>query len=384
MRPTVLYTVPYFFLWFIPVAVLAAATASPLRAFEANIPVLVPLTGFLSLEGTSQRNGALLALENPPENVTVKFGVADTSTAPENAVTALERAVSRGKVSAVVASMLGTQMLAMLPLAIEYGIPLVTMSGTASITEMGNPWIFRFFPGDAITKVAHARYTVEELGKRRPAIVYQTTAYGQSGRRHLSEALNELGVQPVYEEGINTAVKDMLPLISKIRRSMPDILLLHLHAGPTALFIKQARAAGINIPIVAGSAMHQPSTAALLEPTELGGVCAESGSSPISGGNTGIEQFTKDYRERFGSEPDAFALGQYDATVMVLAAVASGATTPDDIRRYLSETHYQGLAMEYFSDGKGNMAHDAVIICYGGADRRPEIVKTYRALDSAK
>ena len=27
---------------------------------EAGIPVLVPVTGFLSLEGTSQRNGALL------------------------------------------------------------------------------------------------------------------------------------------------------------------------------------------------------------------------------------------------------------------------------------------------------------------------------------
>ena len=142
-------------LWFILAAVLLAA--APLRANEVNLPVLVPVTGFLSLEGTSQRNGAILALENAPENVTVTYEVVDTSTAPETAVTALERAVSRGNVSAVVASMLGTQMLAMLPLATEYKVPLVTMSGTARITEMGNPWVFRFFPGDAITKVAHAR-----------------------------------------------------------------------------------------------------------------------------------------------------------------------------------------------------------------------------------
>ncbi len=368
---------------FVPIVVLIAFIARPLVAFEANIPVLVPLTGFLSLEGTSQRNGALLALENPPKNVSVKFDVADTSTAPENAVTAFERAISRGKVSAVVASMLGTQMLAMLPLAIEYKVPLVTMSGTASITEMGNPWIFRFFPGDAITKVAHARYVVEELGKRRPAIVYQTTAYGQSGHRHLNETLKKLGIETVYEEGIDTSVKDMLPLINKIRRSMPDVLMLHLHSAPTALFVKQARSAGITIPIVAGSAMHQPSTAALLEPFELNGVCAESGSSPISGGTAGIEKFTRDYRERFRSEPDAFALGQYDATAMVLAAVASGATTPDDIRDYLSKNLYHGLAMDYVSDGKGNMAHDAVIICYSGKDRRPEIVKHYQALDTS-
>ena len=372
-----------FVILYASIFIFIAIIARPLVAFEANIPVLVPLTGFLSLEGTSQRNGALLALENPPKNVSVKFDVADTSTAPENAVTAFERAVSRGKISAVVASMLGTQILAMLPLAIEYKVPLVTTSGTAKITEMGNPWIFRYFPGDAITKVAHARYVVEELGKRRPAIIYQTTAYGQSGQQHLNETLNKFGIEIVYEEGIDTSVKDMLPLINKIRRAMPDVLLLHLHSVPTALFIKQAHNAGINIPIVAGSAMHQPSTAALLEPSELEGVCAESGSSPISGGTAGIEEFTRDYRKRFSSEPDAFALGQYDATVMLLAAIASGATTPDDIRGYLSEKNHDGLAMDYKSDGKGNMAHDAVIICYSGKDRRPEIVKYYHALNSA-
>ena len=39
-------------------AVVLAATAA--RAADIVIPVLVPLTGVLSIEGTSQRNGALL------------------------------------------------------------------------------------------------------------------------------------------------------------------------------------------------------------------------------------------------------------------------------------------------------------------------------------
>lgn len=36
-----------------------------------------------------------------------------------------------------------------------------------------------------------------------------------------------------------------------------------------------------------------------------------------------------------------------------------------------------GLAMAYRSDGKGNMAHDAVIIFYDGTSRVPHIVKRY-------
>ena len=43
------------------VAALAALLAAPAAAQEVRLPVLVPLTGFIALEGTSQRNGALLA-----------------------------------------------------------------------------------------------------------------------------------------------------------------------------------------------------------------------------------------------------------------------------------------------------------------------------------
>ena len=355
---------------------LAIAAAGPARAETLSFPVLVPLTGFLSLEGTSQRNGAVLALKDTPAGVTISSEVIDTGTSPEAAVTALERAAGRN-VAAVAASMLGTQMLAMLPLAAEYKLPLVTVSGTASITEQGNPWVFRFFPGDAVTKAAHARYVVEELGRKRPALIYQTTAYGQSGKAHLAEAFKSLGADLVFEEGVDPAAKDLLPVLTKALAAKPDVLVLHLHSGPTALFIRQAAANGVEVPIVAGSAMHQPSTAALLEPAELKGVCAETAASPISGGSPEVETFTAAYRAAFNTEPDAFALGQYDGMRMVLEAVKAGARTPDDIRKALSTGTHRGLAMTYTSDGKGNMAHSAVIVCYDGTSRVPAIAKRY-------
>jgi len=342
-------------------------------------PVLVPITGFLSLEGTAQRNGAVMALE---ADKSVAYEVSDTGTSPEIAVNAMERALrDRIHTAAVIGPILGTQMLAMLPLAAEYEVPLVTISGTAKLTEMGNPWIFRFFPGDAVTKVAHARYVVEELGRKRPAILYQTTAYGQSGRGHLETTFRSLGAEPVYQEGLDVSVKDMTPALTKAMAANPDVLVLHMHSGSTALLIRQARAQGIELPIVAGSAMHQPTTAALLEPSELAGVCAETGSSPISGGSPEMERFTADYRAKFGSEPDAFALAQYDATRMLLVARHAGPTGGAPLRDWLASHEFEGLAMTYKSDGKGNMAHDAVIVCYDGRNRIPGIVKRYEGVD---
>jgi branched-chain amino acid transport system substrate-binding protein len=361
-----------------------AAASPPAAAEELRLPVLVPLTGFLSLEGTSQRNGAELALREAAGSPTVVWEVSDTATSPEVAVNAFARATGADGVVAVVAPMLGTQMLALVPLADEADVPLLTVSGTAKITELGSPNVFRFFPGDAVVKTAQARFAVEQLKATKPAIVYQTTAYGQSGHAALKRVLADKGVAPVFEEGIDVKVKDMLPVLSKAQAAGADVLLLHLHAGSTALVIRQAHAMGIGMPIVAGSAMHQPSTAALLEPAELKGVCAETGSSPVSGGSAGMDDFLERYHAAFGSEPDAFALGQYDGVKMALAAIADGARDAASLRAWLTTHAHEGLAMTYRSDGKGNMAHDAAIICYDGTSRTPLVAARYENVDGVK
>ncbi|HVH83944.1 MAG TPA: ABC transporter substrate-binding protein [Steroidobacteraceae bacterium] len=342
-----------------------------------SIPVLVPISGFLSLEGMSQRNGALLAFKHAPQGVKAEGEVSDTGTSPEVAVNALEKALSEDRPVAIVASMLGVQMLAMLPVAAEHQIPLVTVSGTAKVTELGNAYVFRFFPNDAVVKLAQARYAVEVLGKTRPAILYQTTAYGQSGVAVLDPAFKQLGATVVFEEGLDVKIKDMLPILTKVREADPDVLILQLHAGSTALVIKEAAAMGLDLPIVAGSAMHQPSTAALLEPAEMKGVCAETGSSPVSAESPALRKWLEEYRGAFQTDPDAYALGQYDGVLMVLKAVADGAKTAAEVRDYLASKTYKGLAMTYKSDRAGNMAHSAEIVCYDGKTRVPKIMKHY-------
>ena len=362
---------------------LAALAALPARADEIRIPVLVPLTGFLALEGTSQRNGAVLALSHPPPGLTVRQEVADTGTAPELAVNALEKALDRGPAVAVVASMLGQQILAMLPVGAEHKVPLITISGSVQVTEQNNPWVFRFFPSDAVVKVAQARYVVEALHKKRPAIVYQTTAYGQGGFSVLEATFKKLGAAPVFSEGVDTSVKDLLPVLTRVQAAHPDVLVIQLHAPSTALIIGQAGSLGLGLPIVSGSAIGQPATAALLSPEQLKGVCAENASSPISGGSPGIESFVGEYRKAYDTAPDSYALAQYDGVQMVLAAAAAGATTSEKMRAALATMSYSGLAMTYKSDGKGNMAHSAIILCYDGKTRVPEIAARYDNIDAS-
>ena len=367
------------------VAAFLALAATPVAAQDLRLPVLVPLTGFVALEGTSQRNGALLAA-GETRDPALKPDVLDTQSTPEAAVTAWQRALS-GMSSgepppAAIGPILGTQMLALLPLAQERGVPLLTISGTARLGELGNPFFFRFFPSDATVKVAHARYVVEKLGARRPAIIYQSTAYGQSGREQLAKTFNDLKTPPVLEESVAVTVNDLSPAILRAKAANADVLVLHLHAPSTVLAIRQARQLMPDIPIVAGSAMHQPATAALLEPAELKGVCAETAASPISAATPEMRAFLDAYRAAWKNDPDAFAASQYDAVKMLAwvsgqLSKSGGKITPAAVRDRLASETWKGVVTTYKSDGKGNMAHEAEIVCYGGVTRVPQVVQRY-------
>jgi hypothetical protein len=44
-------------------ALIAALTSSSAFAIDVSIPIVMPITGFMSVEGGAQRNGALMALD---------------------------------------------------------------------------------------------------------------------------------------------------------------------------------------------------------------------------------------------------------------------------------------------------------------------------------
>jgi branched-chain amino acid transport system substrate-binding protein len=360
-----------------------AALAGPAAAQvpEVRLPVLVPLTGFVALEGTSRKNGALLAASQV-RDVTFKPDVLDTAATPEAAVNAWAREMGSRTPLAVIGPILGTQMLALMPLARERDVPLLTISGTARLSEMGVPQLFRFFPSDTTVKVAHARYVAEKLGARRPAVIYQSTAYGQSGREQLAKTFAALKIVPVLEESVAPTVNDLTPALLRAKAANADVIVLHLHAASTVLAVRQARQLLPDVPIVAGSAMHQPATAALLDPTELKGVCAETAASPVSGASQPMRDFVAAYRAAFKSDPDAFAAAQFDAVHMLGHVIGDllreGTTvTPMKVRERLGTARWQGVVTTYWSDGRGNMAHEAEIVCFDGTDRVPRVAAKY-------
>lgn len=363
-------------------SLLSFGAMSTARAVEVYMPIVMPITGFLSVEGASQRNGAIMAIEDAPEGVTINYEIFDTGTSATGAATALERALNSGDAVAVPSTVFGTEMVAMAPIAHEYEVPLLTISGLTKLTHSGNPYIFRFLPNDGEIKVAQVRYAIEDLGKKKPALITDNTAYGQGGRGHMEEILEKMGVEVAYQEEIAYDQRDMTPLVDKITRSGADVIFLHMVSHPMALIVKQARALGVDLPIVTSSSMVAPTATALVEPSDLAGVCGETPSAPEAGGTPKIQAWADRYRERFDVEPDGLALAQYDGVAMAIDLIAkNNITTAEEMRAALASSTYEGVAKTYKSNGNGDMAHDADVVCYDGTSRIPTVARHYSPED---
>lgn len=355
--------------------------ATPAFAADVYMPIIMPVTGFMSVEGGAQRNGALMAIERAPAGVKVTTEIYDTGTSATGAAAALDKALSAKPAIAGAISIFGTEVVAMMPVAQEFKVPMLTISGLSRVTESGNPHMFRFLPNDREIKVAHARYVVEKLGKKKVALVGDLTAYGQGGFKLLQEYFAKLGVKPVLEDSVAPDAKDMSPLLRKIRDSGADVIVIHTVAQPMALIVKQARTAGIDLPVVTSSSLVEPHITALFEPKELANVCAETPSAPEARATPEIKAWADAYKAKYGLEPDGLALGQYDGVMMALTLIAQGADTPAKLMDAFHKTTYKGVAMTYKSNGKGDMSHDAEVVCWNGTSRIPSNAARYSGDD---
>jgi branched-chain amino acid transport system substrate-binding protein len=95
-----------------------------------------------------------------------------------------------------------------------------------------------------------------------------------------------------------------------------------------------------------------------------------------------MRTFLEAYRAAYKSDPDAYAAAQYDGVRMlanVIATLRQAGTplTSATVREKLATAKYQGVVTTYWSDGKGDMAHDAEIVCFDGSDRIPRPVARY-------
>lgn len=354
----------------------------PVSYAEIKVGVISSQTSSLAVLGQRQINSAILAAEEWNRNGgingnKIKLIIEDSADRTTTAVTALDRVLGKD-VCAILGPIYSFQLFAMFPEIKKEQVPMLTTSGTRKLTQMGNPWYFRTYPHDGITKRAATLYVVEELKSKRPALACVTTEYGKSGHEIIVRILAKNHITPVAETWHEKTDKDMTGQLLKVKRTNPDAIISQAHPADTAILLKQQRDLGINVPHMASSAASMPAVHKLVGGA-MEGVYVEASALPNFDPDPNVRTWTQKYIENFKIEPDSFAILYYDTANFLFQAIQAVGPHRTKIRDWLKENTYKGLAGQYKFDEEHNGACFAMIVQYHMKNGKavPEIKKKY-------
>ncbi|WP_051086574.1 ABC transporter substrate-binding protein [Methylobacterium sp. WSM2598] len=340
----------------------AQGTGSTVR-----IGMVLPVTGPAADQGRYALNGAKIALEqvNKAGGVLGKpleIATEDDQTTNPGAVLAFSKLASQPDLVGFIGSIRSTQNHAMAPDILKTGKPVCFGGTDPVLTQMGNPWMFRFRPNDSFSARVIADFGVTTLQKKKWAVVHSTDAFGTSGAKALTEALGRLGASVALDQGYANQSQDFTPVVLAIRQSGAEVIGSYFpFENDLGIFARQLRQLGVTVPWV-GSASIVTLTA-----LKLGG--------PALFGTYGVADFVEDsseaaraygktYREKTNLQPDGQSSWTYDAvTVLAMAINKAGKTDSQAIREALLAVRgHQGAEGTYNFDKNGDGLHGYNIV----------------------
>jgi branched-chain amino acid transport system substrate-binding protein len=311
-------------------------------AVEADLGVVLTLTGPSSIYGLSSQKGIELALEeinedDAVEGVTINATIRDDAGNAQAAATLFQELID-DEVDVIAGPTLSNSAMTADPLAVQAGLPVLAISNTATgITALGET-IFRIPLADANVVPAVIAVAVQNLGLQTAVLLSASDeAFATSTAEVMRQASATHGLEIVAEQQFLTSDTDFTEQLEAVQVADPDVILVSALATPTDALLIQAREMGIEQQIICGNQCNSPAF------VQAAGGAAEGllvGATWYIGvAHPASAEFVTAYRAKFGADPDQFAAQAYAAMYILADALErAGSDDPEDLRAALLAT----------------------------------------------
>jgi ABC-type branched-subunit amino acid transport system substrate-binding protein len=364
---------------------------------------LLPLSGPFAIYGEEVLNGVELGMglfsgtnSTPIDELIIR----DTKDTPEDAVAALEQIVGKEKVIAVMGPLSSKTALPVAQRAQELGVPLITLTQRSGVTQVGD-MVFRNFitPSREVERLVSA--AVGDMGIKRFAILYPENSYGRFLTDLFWDALKTMGGRVTAIESYSPEETDFAEEIQKMTglyykrpaqliRKMENILTWEEEESIIrardpqpivdfdAVFIPDnfRRVAMIAPQLVyhdvldvqlLGTSLWQGAELVDLTGEYVQGAVFSSGffeGSQVDG----VDDFVREYRANFGSDPGVLAATGYDTIRLLRHILSSGSIrTRRDLReRLVVGEGIQGITGSIYFDDQGEVQKNPVLLTVSG------------------
>lgn len=359
---------PFFCLAIFAALALSGCKKSGAGGDTINIGEYASLTGATASFGTSSNNGATMVIDAANANggvlgKKINLIIEDDQSKPGEAATAVRKLISRDGVVALIGEIASSRSLEAAPIAQQSKIPMVSPGSTnQNVTKVGD-YIFRVCFIDPFQGTVMAKFTLNSLKKTRVAVltdVRQDYSVGLS--QYYKDYLTKNGGTVVSEQSYSSGDQDFKAQLTSIKAGNPEAIFVPGYYNEVGLIARQARELGITVPIMGGDGWDSPTL------TQIGGAAMEntffSNHFSVEDQNPVIQDFVRNYRERYKKDPDGMAALGYDAAKVLLEAMTrAGSSEPAKVRDALAATvDFQGVTGKISIDPERNATKPAVVL----------------------
>lgn len=333
-----------------------------------RIGVFEPITGANAAGGALEVEGVRLANELYPEVLgkKVELVIADNKSDVVEAASAAARLVERDKVTAIIGSWGSGYSIAAGDIVRDARIPAVAASATNPLVTQGNEYYFRVCFIDPFQGTVMANYAFNNLDAKKAAIIQEVSNdYAVGLAKFFTDSFRELtGDEDSIIEvaNYNTGDQDFSSQLLNVNSKNPDVIFAPGNFTESAMLIRQARQAGITVPIIGGDTWETPEFIDIGQELVEGAVFSTffTSETPITKES---EKFLDAYRSKYNREPAAVTALGYDAYILILDAIArANSTDPVAITEEIAKTQgFEGAAGIITLDVNGDAVKSAVI-----------------------
>jgi len=243
----------------------------------------------------------------------------------EDIANAAQRLVHEDKVIAMIGVADSGFFLASAPIAQDAGIPYLDTGGTVpnlpeQVGEYGHMMPF----GDDYQAFVAADFALGDLGAKTAFLLRDgDTDYTRAIATFFEQRFTEKGGKLLDSSTYHTGDTDYSSHITKIRSldPQPDIIYAAMNPGDDATFVRQAREAGVQLPIIGGDAFDNPDLVKNAGAANTHDVYFTTHMALTEDGGM-VSEFIAAYKAEYGIPPEnAFAGLGYDSVLLMAEAM---------------------------------------------------------------
>jgi branched-chain amino acid transport system substrate-binding protein len=347
-------------------ASLAALAAPPAHAQDTiKIANIVEMSGPGTTAGGMFKNGVEMAIKeiNAGGGILgkkISYTTEDTQSNPGVAKGLTQKAVDND-VFAIFGPVYSGSIMVSMAESRRGEVPNFTGGEAASITQQGNPYVFRTAFGQSISFPKVARYLTAKSKKL--AVLYVNNDFGKGGQATIKQLLANSGTQIVTEISTEAGQVDFSAAVIQAKQSGADALFAYTNEEESARLLRELRKQGWNKPVIGETVLTSAKV------VELAGEAANGAVAHV--GLTveapQLQAFGKQYQAMFNTGSDHNGVKGYTGVYVLKAAIEKAgkldrkAAAAAIRNSCFSVKQYPGVLMDVCFDDKGDIDRESFI-----------------------